>query len=250
MNTKRTAGALAILALVTLGGALVVPAGAQGGPVGGALATLAAATAAADQWQQAQRQAQATRTAASYRATVSAAATSAALQAQATQAALDDLARQRAGAATATAGAYQATATAAVVQAGATSTAQAQDARATAAAYSLAYQQSKEQAALGRKLLYLAAGLALAGCAYVVMTWALATARRLDPRPAGRAFDPGPVRWEPAGAGGVVVDVTPSNLPALPGPSVRMPGQVRIVNDPDLSAKIEKWFYGGGDGSN
>ncbi len=235
MNNKRLLAILAAMIGAILAGTLALPAGAQD-PVVSAAATIQAATDQA-------RAAMATR---------------AAVEVEATSQALDDLASQRAAAATSTAqaqsaaatvtaGAYQTTATGAAVQAGATATSQAQDAAATSTAYSLAYQQSKEQADLGRNLLYLAAALALGGCAYVVMTWARAAARRLDPSPAGRAFDPGPVRWEPAGAGGVVVDVTPSNLPALPGPSVRMPDQVRIVNDPDLSAKIEKWFYGGSD---
>lgn len=224
-----------------------VPARAQS-PVGGALATLAAATARADQLQQAHRAAEATRQAESYQATVQAAATRTAVEAQctrwavdatatwqtmdvhATQAAMDAAARQRAADAMATAQANS-------MLVAATSTAQAQDAQATATVYALVYQQSRDQADLGRILLYIAAALALGGLAWVILALARAAARRVSKSPA---------TWTP-GAGGVVVDVTP--VPALSGPTVRMPDGVRIVNDPNISARIEEWFYGGEHGN-
>jgi len=229
--TKRTLGLCAVLAWVGVVAFVAGPVRAQG-PVGGALATLAAATAQADQWQRVQRQAQATRQAELVQATVNAGATRQAMEIEATRQALDDLARQHGATATAEAVAIGVTRQAVSAAQAAQATLDSQRVTATAAGYELAYQQSREQADLGRSLLYLAAAMALIGTGWVILAWVRRLAGGGKPVAQGQA----PVCL------GDVIDITPVGLPLLPAGQAEMPG-VRIVNDPRIIEAIGEWFH-------
>jgi len=222
-----------------------VPAQAQD-PIGGALATLAAATANAEAVRAAQRAtaaalsahatsqaivAQATVRALSAEATRQAQqviATANAQSAQATQSAIDESNRQNAMTATSQAQSIEATAQAL----SASATRNVIDAEATRAAYDLRITQSQEQARLGRILLYIAAGLSLLGTAYVIATWARAIAKRLTAKPKPTT--------QTAKVESVVIDGEFEKPPAE-----RMPEGVNFVNDPALTDAIGRWFYGG-----
>lgn len=221
---------LAIGGFVLVLAMLAIPARAQS-PVGGALATLAAATAQADYQQQVQRAAQATRQSASYAATVQAAATRTVQAVAATQAALAELDRQRSVTATSDAASYRATSQAVQQAQNAQATLDAQRVTATAAAYQVQLATIQKRQDFGTLLLYLAGILSLAGSVWVILSWA----RRL----AGNVNKPAVVVGE-------VIDLTPiTTLPLLPGPS-RIP-DVTVIDDTGMVDAIGRWFYGSGD---
>jgi hypothetical protein len=239
-----------------------VPAQAQD-PIGGALATLAAATANAEAVRAAQRataaaiSAEAARQANIARATAQAQsaestrqaqqviATANAQSAQATQSAIDELNRQRQASATAEYHAAQSTQQAqqATAQAlSASATRNVIDAQATRAAYDLRIAQSQEQARLGRILLYVAAGLSLLGTAYVIATWARAIAAHLARRLTRLAL---PIAPKPMPQTAEVDSVIDGEFEKSPMSTERMP-DVHMVDDAALTDAIGKWFYGGG----
>lgn len=234
----------ATVALWTLAGALLValacglstmPVQAQD-PIGGALATLAAATAYAEQVRAAQRATAAAISAEAARQANIARATAQAQSAEGTQTALDALNRQRAATATAEYHAAQSTQQAqqAAAQAlSAEATRNVFDAQATRAAYDLRIAQSQEQARLGRILLYIAAGLSLLGTAYVIATWARAIAKRLTAKP------------KPTTQTTAADSVIDGEYQKLPESKERMPEGVNFVDDPALTDAIGRWFYGG-----
>ncbi len=164
-----------VVTLATMAGAVLValglalPIGAQS-PIDGAVATLAVATAQAQQWQQAQ---QATRQAQSVELTrqaQAALATRQANEAQATRQALDGMATRQVIEATATAGAVFATATQQAQDAQARATSAAIDAQATKQAYTQAEAERNRQersAQATEVFLYSAFALGLAGLAFV-----------------------------------------------------------------------------------
>lgn len=214
--------AAGIIALVSL----VSTVGAQS-PVGGALATLAAATAQADQWQANQRAAQATRAAISFAATQSAAATRQAIELQATQSAQAELDRQRAATATAENISIAATRQAIDAAQAAQATRQAVDLEATQAAYDVQLAEIKRRSDFGTCLLYLAGILAIGGCAFVIWTGARAiTSKKAQPA--------SPI------AGGVIIDVTPFELPALPKPHSRMGSGFAVIDDREFLARLRE----------
>lgn len=202
-------GSLVLAAVVLV--CINAPARAQD-PVGGALATLAAATARAEQVRAAQR------------------ATAQAQSAQATQAALDAVSTRQAIDATAAAGAVYATSTAQAQSAMATGQAQAAvatrqaiDAEATRAAYDV-----------GLWLLYAVAAVCFVGCAYVVIAWARRATAGGMAVGAAPASDAGAVD-------GVVVDVGPAAQLLLPGPGGRMGGGFTVVDDPRVVSKFREF---------
>lgn len=190
-------------------------------PVGGALATLAAATAQAQarQWQAAQ---QATAQAAALSSMATATAQAQDAQAQATRQALD---LSAAATAAANAANSQATATRQAQEA----TRQAVDLEATRAAYALALNEKQERGRAGLVLLLAAGLLALVGCVYglALLAW-----RKRAPL------------VTPIVCGGDVIDVAP--LAMLPAGAAKAPG-VRLVDDPSIIEAIGQWFYGEGD---
>lgn len=204
--------------LLALAAGASAPAHAQD-PVGGALATLAAATsqAQARQWQAAQ---QATRQAQSLAATSQAQQT----QAQATRQAIDAQATRQAIEAEATqaslAADLNATATAHAHTQSAQATRAALDAQATVAAYNVALETSRRQAEVGIALLWIAAALAIAGTGYMIITWA-----KRNSKPAPQAST-------------VVIDVAPVAL--FPAPKNAL--QVQVINDTTMNDAIRRWW--------
>lgn len=153
-------------------------------------------------------------------------ATEAAQRAQATQAALDAIATKDAQSAQATAQAMNATATA-----------QAQSAEATRAAQSVALAEIQRRSNFGLLLLYIAGALALAGCAWVFRSWALALARRVaqPAKPTPTTATPYPAAATPAG--NVIIDATP----ILPQPNGRG-FEVRVINDDRITQAALDWW--------
>lgn len=254
MKSKRATWALLALALVVvIGATLVTPAQAQD-PIGGALATLAAATARAEQVRAAQRataaalSAQATSQAIVAQATARAMSAEATMQAQAvsahaTQSAVDELNRQRAAAATvermnldATRQAQQAAAT---LQAGNVA------AQATANAVSLArdtqlartYATRQERFTFGLLLVEI---FFVCGAAWVL--WKLARtlsawADRL--RPQAEPTFAGVIGATAQPAARVVIDAAPT--PKTPQAEARMPDLVQVVDNPQMVDALERW---------
>lgn len=208
-----------------------------------AQARQAAAAAAAAKAQAAQQSALATQQAADLQArqvqaqaTVNAVtqATRTAQEAQATQSALDEINRQRAA---------TATAEGQIAQASATS--QAMAIQATRTVYTIMATETKQRSDLGTALLYLVGVLAAICAVYVTFAGARALVRRLESVPTLRpATSPAAGTYVP---GGDVVDATPRSRPALPAPTARMSGSIRMVDNPELGERIEAWFYGGDD---
>ncbi len=273
---KGPTAALVMGAVLVICLALIVatPAGAQGGDPWSALATVeaqatisaieaagsagnaasqaaeleaqarqAAAAAAAAKAQAAQQSALATQQAANLQvrqaqaqATVNAVtqATRTAQEAQATQSALDELNRQRAA---------TAAAEGQIAQASATS--QAMAIQATRTAYTIIAAETKQRSELGTALLYLASLLAAICTVYVTLAGARALVRRFESVPVLRpATTPYSANFT---ASGDVVDAAPRPRPALPAPTARMSGGIRMVDNPELGERIEAWFYGGDD---
>ncbi len=231
MNKPLSVVAALIAAGIVALASLVSAVGAQS-PVGGALATLAAATAQADQWQANQRAVQATRAAVAFQTTQSAAATRQAFEVQATQSAQAELDRQRA--ATATAESINAAATRQAIDAAqsAQATRQAVDLEATQAAYDVQLVEIKRRSDFGTWLLYLAGILAIGGCAFVV--WRLVS-------PIGaHTITPDTTKPVTPVADGIIIDVIPLELPALPKPNSRMGGGFAVIDDREFLARLRE----------
>jgi len=223
----------AFVAMVSL--AVVTPARAQD-PVGGALATLAAATAQAEQMRAAQRataqavSVETTRQVAAARATESALAVEATRTAQqATRSAMEELSRQRAMTATAQALEMEATATrqAQVIEAQATrQVIEAQEREQLARTYAM------RQGWFTVGLLAVEV-LAIAGAAFVLLRVVIALAAWADHfRPRNESPLPKPVeRLESQ----VVIGVDGSKG------QERMPDTVQVVNDPRVVEAIDRW---------
>jgi hypothetical protein len=118
-------------------------------------------------------------------------------------------------------------------------TQQAIDAEATRAVYQVQLSETKERSDFGTLVLYAAGILALAGCAFVVWTWA----RRL-------AGSVKPVTPDMAAAATVgAADFTPGDAVIVDAsrPDPTTPPEVRTVNNPGLVDAIGQWFYGSGE---
>ena len=260
----RQAAALPLIGLAVLaviGAALATPAAAQD-PIGGALATLAAATAQAEQVKASQRATAAAASAESARLANIAQATARAQSAQATQAALDDLNRQRALTATAqaqsvraTQGAIDATVTAGVISGQATL--QAQQIEATrqavliaaqatdAARLSETYAERQERFSFGLLVVEIAA---IIGACFVLWriartltAWADRMRPQTGPTLAGLIDKPGNTRP-------VIIDAETE-----PARAERMPATVQVYDDARMIEAIDRWAerydaaQGGGD---
>jgi hypothetical protein len=221
-------------------------------PVGGALATLAAATAQAQRVRAAQQATAAAISAEAARAANIAQATVRAQSALATQGALDELNRQRAAAATAQALNFAATATAQSLSLAATSSAQQAAAtaqagqvagQATAQAVTLerdtqlarTYATRQERFTWGLLLVEIAGGLGAFWILFQVVKTLTAWAVRMRPAPLVENVPVGFVTSPtPAQSARVVIDQEPSR----PG---RMPETVRVVDDPRMVEALGTW---------
>jgi len=230
-------------------------------PIGDALATLAAATARADQIKSAQRATVAALSAESTRAALdelqrqrALTATAQAQSAQATQSALDELSRQRAATATRQSQiaestrqslddlnrqrALTATAQAQSAQASATSQALSIAAQATdTALFSSANAERSERFSWGLLLVEI---LFVCGAAFVLwrLTWTLAAwADRMRPKPEP-LFGGLIARGAATPARDQVIDAQPDAATPAEG---RMPDFVQVNNDPRVVEAIDRW---------
>jgi hypothetical protein len=265
--TLTLAGVLCVMLACVLS---IPPVKAQG-PIGGALATLAAATAQAQverQQQEATYAAQRatvqailieqTRTAAQVQATATRQAfavqsTATAQSAEATQTALNELQRQRAMTATAQQSAIMATGTALAQSAKATTTAEALSAQATAEAYrtqataqavelsvratdtaKMSQTYAERQARFSFGLLIVELGF-IAG-ALLIIAWLTRTlvlwAKRLAPQP---TTGPSLADVLTASKSGPVV------IEQAAEPEARMPNVVQVVDNPAMVEALDRW---------
>lgn len=216
------------------------------GPVGGALATLAAATAQAEYGRAARQAGFAAATSAAVQAQAAASATAQAGAAEADRAQATATAQAMSQAASATAQSIRqdagATATADALEVAATmealgqaqaarATGDAQAAAATAAVYAVGLAERKEFGRMVSRLVELAVAFVLAA-AMVAWVWIVLTRRAR-----GRATV---ARWETSD-GRVVIDAWPVMLPA---PDDAVP-EVRVVNDQGSIDRLREWWEGG-----
>jgi hypothetical protein len=260
---------LSCLALVIAIMAMIAtPAAAQDpGPIGGALATLSAATVQAQMIRQAQEA-----TYSAQRATIQAVmieqtrtaaqvqATSTSISAQSTQSALDELQRQRSMTATAQRAEIIATATALVQSADATATYEALNTQATretyhAAATSQAALWSEQATAVARQnetanlrqerfsigLLIVEVGF-IAG-ALLIIAWLTRTCvlwtKRLAPQPVNDISSPTQVLIN---QDQMVIDQQEMTQPRTPsGQQSRLPTFVTAIDDPRMVETLDQW---------
>lgn len=212
-------------------------------PIGDALATLAAATARAEQIKSSQRATVAALSAESTRTALdelsrqrSATATAQSQSALATQSAFDDLNRRRALTSTADARSQSATSTAVSNQVRATGTSQAVaiESQATAAAlFSSAQAERSERFSFGLLVVEI---FFICGACFVlwrIVKTLAAWADKMRPQP--EPLFGGLIEATPAS--GQVVDIGPEVIT----PAGRMPDFVQVVNDPRIEDAISRW---------